>query len=307
MNIMNSNPNNDNRMKKSVLMFLLSGAVIFTACNGGKMTPQEEALKQANDSLRQANAEMHNYYEEMINFITEIDADMQSIKSAENYVIEQHNDTGDITLSAQTRIKEDIELMSLTLNRNRERIAELERRLKSSSSNSAALQRSVELLKAQIAEKDSLIVSLQESLAARDVRIQELDVVVDKLTVKVKDLDVMRKNQQTVIDTQDAALNEVYYVYAYTDQLRENYILTGGGLFSKTEVLKGDFNQDFFVKADKRKLKTIFLESKKVKVCTNHAAGSYELVQDEEGFYSLNILDIDKFWALSPYLVVELK
>ena len=294
-------------MKKSVLMFLLSGAVLFTACNSDKMTAQEEALQHANDSLRQVNAEMQNYYEEMITFITEIDADMQRIKTAENFVIEQQKDTGDITVSTQTRIKEDIELMSRTLDRNRERIAELEKKLKASNANSAALRKTINQLKAQIAEKDSLIVNLQESLAARDVRIKELDVVVENLNTEVKDLNVIRKQQENVIATQDAALNEVYYVYAYTDQLRENNIFTGGGLFSKTQVLKEDFNKDFFQKADKRTLKSIFLESKKVKVCTNHAADSYELVQDGEGFYTLNILDIDKFWSLSPYLVVELK
>lgn len=292
-------------MKKSFVL-MLPVLLMMAACGGSK-TVDKEVLQQENDSLRQANAEIRNYYEEMVESMTEIDADLQAIKMAENFVIEQSSDTGDITESTQSRIKADIELLSKTLNRNRERIADLEKKLKSSSLKSASLAKAIEQYKLQIAEKDSLIVGLQASLAERDVRISELDAAVENLTTQVADLSNIRAEQESVIASQDAALNEVYYVYAYTDALRENNILTGGGLFSKTEVLKGDFNKDYFTKADVRTLKSIFLESKKVKVCTSHPEDSYELVKDEEGFYTLNILDADKFWRTSRYLVVELK
>lgn len=293
-------------MKKSIFILFPLSLMSMVACNNG-ISANEQALQQTNDSLRQANAEIRSYYEEMIGYMSEIDADMQAIKSAENFVIEQSADTGDITVSTQSRIKKDIELMSETLQRNRERIAELEKKLKSSNTQSAALRKSIEQLKTQLAEKDSLIVELQASLAARDVRINELDEAVANLSTKVDDLTNVAQSQANVIASQDVALNEVYYVYAYTEQLRENNILSGGGLFSKTQVLKENFNRDAFVKADMRKLNSIFLESKKVKVCTNHPAESYELVQDNEGFYTLNILNPDSFWSVSRYLVVELK
>mgnify|MGYP003291621071 CR=1 FL=1 len=292
-------------MKKRTLILLPMVVALVVSCNN--ISPQEQALQQANDSLQQVNAEIRNYYEEMIGYITEIDADMQAIKSAENFVIEQSADTGDISVSTQSRIKKDIELMAGTLQRNRERIAELERKLKNSNANSAALRKSIDQLKLQLAEKDSLIVELQTSLAARDVRISELDQAVSNLSTQVTDLTNVTQKQANVIATQDMALNEVYYIYAYTEQLRENNILSGGGLFSKTQVLKDNFNRDVFTKADMRNLATIFLESKKVKVCTNHPADSYELVQDSEGFYTLNILNPDDFWSLTRFLVVELK
>ena len=292
-------------MKKS--LFLVIPALLALVACGGNASKGGSTLQQENDSLRQANAEIRNYYEEIVSYMTEIDADMQAIKAAENFVVEQRNDTGDITASTQSRIKADIELMSNTLQRNRERIAELEKKLNSSYANSSALKKAIEQLKTQIAEKDSLIVGLQESLARRDVRIAELDAAVSNLSTQVADLSDIRAKQENVIASQDAALNEVYYVYAYTDALRENNILTKGGLFSKSEVMKGDFNKDFFTKADKRALQSIFLESKKVKVCTSHPVGSYEIVKDGEGFSTLNILDPDKFWATSRYLVVELK
>lgn len=291
---------------KKIFFLILVVPFLFAACNG-KKSDNDTALQLENDSLRQANAEIRNYYEEIVTYMTEIDADMQAIKNAENFVIEQRNDTGDISASTQSRIKADIELLSQTLQRNRERIAELEKKLNSSLANSSSLKKAIEQYKIQIAEKDSLIVGLQASLAERDVRIDELDVAVNNLSSQVADLSDIRDTQKNIIAAQDTAINEVYYVYAYTDALRENKILTGGGLFSKTEVMKGDFNQDYFTKADRRTLHSIFLESKKVKICTSHPDATYQLVKDGEGFITLNIIDPDKFWATSRYLVVELK
>jgi len=44
-----------------------------------------------------------------------------------------------------------------------------------------------------------------------------------------------------------------------------------------------------------------------VKLVTEHPAGSYELVrQDEDQIASIAILNPDEFWKISKYAVVEL-
>ena len=182
-------------MKKLQLFILPVGILCLASCNHSANSPEMMALQQTNDSLVQANAEMRNGYEEMISFIADIESDMQSIKQAENFVIQQQNETGEMTLSAQERVKRDIELISNTLQRNKERIAELEQRLKNSNSNSAALKKAIDNLNAQIAEKDSMIVNLQSALAARDIRIAELDAAVDTLKGQVTDLTRIRASR----------------------------------------------------------------------------------------------------------------
>ncbi len=293
-------------MKKLQLLTLSAGILFLGACTHNANSPEMIALQQTNDSLLQANAEMRNGYEEMISFIADIETDMQSIKQAENFVIQQQNETGEMTLSTQERVKRDIELISNTLQRNKERIAELEQRLRNSNSNSAALKKAIDNLNAQIAEKDSMIVGLQSALAARDIRIAELDAAVDTLKGQVTDLSRIQNEQSAIIASQDMALNEVRYVYANSNQLREHNIISGGGLFSKTKVMEGDFDVNFFTTADQRTLTTIFLESKKAKILTKHPQGSYELIKDAEGFYTLNITNVGNFWSLSRYLVVEI-
>ena len=148
---------------------------------------------------------------------------------------------------------------------------------------------------------------MKATLLVNEQRIEQLGMQVDSLSTQVVDLTQINREQDAVITSQDAALNEVYYAYAYTEQLRENNILTGGGLFSKTEVMKGDFNHNFFTPADKRNFTSLYLESKKVKLCTSHPTDSYELTKDDEGYYTLRILNPDRFWSTSRYLVVELK
>jgi len=46
------------------------------------------------------------------------------------------------------------------------------------------------------------------------------------------------------------------------------------------------------------------LHSARVKILTNHPAGSYKLT-DDDGGKRLVILSPDKFWSLSNYLVIE--
>ena len=98
-------------------------------------------------------------------------------------------------------------------------------------------------------------------------------------------------------------LNICYYVAASKRELKDHKILETGFL-RKAKLLKGDFDQSFFVTADKRTLSVIALHSDNAKVLTTQPAGSYKIV-DENGQKVLHILDSAKFWILSNYLVIQ--
>lgn len=100
-------------------------------------------------------------------------------------------------------------------------------------------------------------------------------------------------------------MNTIFYIFGTTKELKEQKILSGGGLFKAKEVMKGDFNKDYFTKADLRTLKEIPLEMKKAKILTNHPEGSYSLVKNDKGLLTLVISDPQNFWSLSKYLVVN--
>ena len=188
---------------------------------------------------------------------------------------------------------------------NKEKLARLQSQLKNSKYQSSQLKQTVDRLSAEIESKTAMITSLQEDLAKRDIRIKELDDAVSDLSGKVTDLSQETEEQKNTISTQDKELNTVFYVFGTTKELKEQKILSGGGLFKAKEVMKGDFNKDYFTKADLRTLKEIPLEMKKAKILTNHPEGSYSLVKNDKGLLTLVISDPQNFWSLSKYLVVN--
>ena len=72
-------------------------------------------------------------------------------------------------------------------------------------------------------------------------------------------------------------------------------------------MLKSNFNKDYFTKIDIRQWKEIKLYSRKAEMKTPHPAGSYSLDRDANDQYVLHILDPQKFWSTSKYLVILVK
>ena len=87
-------------------------------------------------------------------------------------------------------------------------------------------------------------------------------------------------------------------------ELKQQKIIETGFL-RKTKVMEGDYTKSYFTKADKRTLNTIALHSKKAQVMSKHPAGSYS-IEEAGGQKVLHILDPNKFWELSNYLVVKI-
>ena len=150
-----------------------------------------------------------------------------------------------------------------------------------------------------------MIVALQEDLEKKNIRIQELDEKVSSLNEDVEDLATTNAAQSEKIEEQDRALNTAYYCFGTAKELKDQKILSGGGLFSKSKVLQSGFNKDYFISVDIREVKEIPLFAGKAKLKSNHPDGSYEFVKDEDGNVTLKITDTKLFWSLGRYLVIE--
>ena len=84
-------------------------------------------------------------------------------------------------------------------------------------------------------------------------------------------------------------------------ELKEQRIIEDG------EVLRSNFNQDYFTKIDIRVDKEIKLYSRYAKMLTDHPSSSYTLMQDANKQYVLRIENPSQFWATSKYLVILVK
>ena len=290
-------------MKKILLSVAVMASMMFTAYNS--KSGDVEKLRQENDSLVQLNAQTKADFDEMLQLMNDVEDGFRQIKEAENYLVVQSSATGEVDMTTRERLKSDMQLVAQTLKDNKEKLAKLQSQLKNSKYQSSQFQKTVERLNAEIESKTAMIVSLQEELAKRDVRIQELDNAVSELAGQVNTLSEETEKQKSTISSQEKEINTVYYVFGTTKELKEQKIISGGGLFKASEVMKGDFNKNYFTKEDLRTFKQVSLESKKAKLLTTHPEGSYTFEKNDKDLLTLVITNPTEFWSLSKYLVIK--
>ena len=288
-------------MKK--LLLACTCATLLVSC--GQNSAEYKKLKAENDSLKIENTKATNEMNEILTTLNDVEADIQSIRDAENYLNLQQQTGGEFSKSNREQIKQNMQLISETLKKNKETISQLEDKLKKSGIQSAALRKTISRLSSELDQKATMIVALQEDLAKKNVRIQELDEMVSSLNEDVENLATTAAAQSEKLGEQDKALNTAYYCFGTAKELKDQKILSGGGLFSKSKVLQSGFNKDYFISVDVREVKEIPLFAAKAKLKSNHPEGSYEFVKDEDGNLTLNITDPKTFWSLGKYLVIE--
>ena len=274
---------------KKVLLVCVCTAML-ASC--GQNSADYKKLKAENDSLRIENTKNTDELNDMLSTLNDIESDFQSIRDAENYL-------------TRDQIKQNMQLISETLKKNKEQISQLEEKLKKSGIQSSALRKTIDRLSSELDQKATMIVALQEDLAKKNVRIQELDEMVSSLNEDVESLATTAAAQSEKLNAQDKALHTAYYCFGTSKELKEQKILSGGGLFSKSKVLQSGFNKDYFISIDIREVKEIPLFASKAKLKSNHPEGSYEFVEDEDGNLTLKINDEKAFWSLGKYLVIE--
>jgi predicted nuclease with TOPRIM domain len=288
-------------MKKVVLVCI--GISMLTACV--QNSSEYKQLQAENDSLKLENTRYASEMNDLLSTLNDIEADIQSIRDAENYLNIQQQGGGELTPNTRQQIRDNMQLIGETLKKNREQLRQLEEKMKNSNIKSAALNKTINRLTSELDQKATMIVALQEDLAKKNIRIQELDQQVASLSEDVEGLSLTASSQAETLKTQDKVLNTAYYCFGTAKELKSQKILTGGGLFSKAKVLQDDFNRDYFISIDIREVSAIPLFAAKASLKSNHPAGSYEFVKDEDKNLTFKIVDAKAFWSLGKYLVIE--
>ncbi len=284
-------------MRKIVSIFAV-GLLFLTACDGGKLKQVESENVQLDDSLRVALANQDS----LLVLLNDITDGMNQIKDLEKIL----GNTNDLTAESQSRkdqIRNDMYSIQQALQERRERLAELEKKLKSSQGYNATLQKTIDNLKAEIATQETTISTLRNDLASAKIQIADLGTKVDSLSTTVASVteEKVKAQEETQNVTND--LNTCYYAIGTKKELKEAKIIETGFL-RKTKLLQADFQQSYFTKADKRTLTVIPTQSKKAKILTNMPSDSY-VIEDEGGIKVIKVTNPERFWSLSNYLVIQ--
>lgn len=285
------------------MIYPIAVLLFFAACNSNSSKMKQ--LQLENDSLVAAATQSQAEFDELLSTLNEVEDGFSQIKDAENYLVVQSQTNTDLNPSTKERLASDMRMIQETLKNNREQIAKLQKQYDNSRYQSAEFKKTIQRLNVEIETKTAMIVSLQEELAKKDVQIAELSQSVSELAGTVDNLTSETQSQQKELSKKEKEMNTAYYVFGTKKELKDEQIISGGGIFESTKVMKGNFNLDYFTKVDIRKIKQIELFAKKAKMLSNMPAGSYSFIKGENDELTLVINDVAKFWSLSKFLVIE--
>ncbi|MBQ4387863.1 MAG: hypothetical protein II822_09710 [Prevotella sp.] len=283
-------------MKKLFAFVLFMTAL--TACNQKGQNATDLLVAQERDSLNRIITQKDNEINDMMGTMNEIEEGFRAISAAEDRVSLARQGEG---ASMKERIAENMQFIQQTMQQNRELISKLRNQLRQSSVKGDQLRRTLDNLTRQMEEKDTQIKSLMAELEAKNVQIGELTEQVTDLQTNVANLSEETTQKSQTISTQDKQLHTAWFVFGTKKELKEQRIIEDG------EVLRSNFNQDYFTKIDIRVDKEIKLYSRSAKLLTAHPASSYRLEQDANKQYVLRIENPSQFWSTSKYLVILVK
>lgn len=275
-------------------------SAFFTSCNSSSEAVDADGnpIPTTRDSLQVALANQDS----LLVLMNDISEGMMQIKSMEN-ILNSTSLNGE-SESRRSQIKSDMLAISQALQERRQRLEELEKKLASSSYNNSLLKKSIQTLKAQIAEQETTIVQLRDQLAQANIQIDILTQSVDSLNTTVADVKEQKEAVEKKNEDLTNEMNTVYYIVGSSKELKDAGILKKGGFLRSAKINPSEFSGDTFIKADKRELRSINLYSKKANVLTAQPKDSYE-IEDINGQKVLVIKDAKRFWNQSPYLVVK--
>ena len=283
-------------MKK--LFILAVGAFAMASCNQEAVKKAEALATQQRDSLEQIIAQKDNEINDMMTTLSDIEEGFREITEAQSRVVLAKQGEGTNT---KQRIKENMQFIQAAMKQNKELINKLKQQVRESSVKGTELKKIIDNLTQQMETKDKQLQKLREELDKKEIHIAELDEKVADLNTNVTNLTADNTQKQQTINTQDKALHTAWFVFGTKKELKEQNILSSG------EVLRSNFNKNYFTKIDIRIDKEIKLYSKSAEILTSHPASSYTLQRDANKQYVLRITNPEAFWATSKYLVILVK
>jgi chromosome segregation ATPase len=280
-------------MKKYIIVLLIP---VFFAC--GRAAKEEAAKLQArNDSLLNITTQKDVAINEFMKSVNEIQGTLDSIKVKENIISQGAQANGEMKRSMKDQIRGDIASIYSLVLKNKQQIESLYSKLRASGMKLAEFEKLVAHLQREISDKDSTLAILRERLTNMDAAYTAANHRIDTLSNVVQSQGQVLNNQTQVINDQTTTLNTGYYILGTSKELNKQKITKGGKLLP-------DFNKSLFTRVDIRNSKEIPLQTKKVKLITNHPPSSYKLIMEGKIVKALEVTDEKAFWSTSKYLVL---
>lgn len=258
------------------------------------------------DSIMQENKVKTQQLDELNNVIATIATGLDSIAIQEHILFTNKGRDG-VLLNRQ-QIAANLKSMSEILARQRQKIQILQDSLatKKSSQGVERLQKVVEFLNQQLAEKDKVIQSLRADLNNSKKDITQLRASLSDMRTRASNAEQKTKVLTTALAKQDEAINECYVKIGTKKQLTAAGLLKGGFL-QKKKVSYENVDKSKFNAVDIRKFREIQLHSSNPKILTPQPSNrSFHFEDSGDGNCTLVITNPTLFWSVSNFLIIQL-
>ena len=241
---------------------------------------------------------MEKDYNNVIEVIDKIENCLKEIRESEKALKVDLSGLEEKEASVQERVLNEVESIKNNILESRNRLVKLESQLKESGRRNASLQKMVSRLEEELKEKTESLMMLQQELEKKNLEMAGMADSISELKGSLAELGKESESRRAELEKLE---NTVWYCVGSASELRESGILTR----SPKRVLVSDFSRDVLVETDLRNLKSLDINSRRAKILTQHPLDSYTLERNENKMMVLTILDAEKFWSISKYLVVQ--
>lgn len=281
-------------MKRSLTILSVALVALMLSSCVEKSKKYQQLLAEK-DAVVLENQNIEKEYNAALGIISDVENNLSAIRDAEGMMmIQNENNTQRDQLNSELiQIKEQMAV-------NRAKLDSLSSVLDKSNKDRSYLRNTIKKLQAQLAEKEATIAQMQEQLAQKDQEIAGLNTQVSNLNENLNVANAKNEEQSRMIADQIVEMNKVYYIGATKRQLKEQGILTS------KYILRNEVPTAAFTQVDKREVREIVFEAKKVKVLSAHPLESYT-IDKKDGQVVINITNPDLFWSVTKYLVAITK
>jgi uncharacterized coiled-coil protein SlyX len=290
------------------LIALASAVLLLTSCNHDEIARANHQKDSLTAVLQERNSDLQERETSINDFIAsfnEIERNLDSVAKKQQIIYLQADKArGDMKSSQKDRINSQITAINNLMSENRQSIAELTRKLKSSSKTNNKLKETIKTLNDQLAQKDTELAALNERLNSLNMEVAQLKTAVDTLNTHFT-------SKSKTIAENTIAMHTAYYVVGRSkDLVAAKLIDKSGGLLGigRTHRLSANFDNTKFTRIDYTQVGAIPVNSNHVRIITTHPSDSYRLDTDAKNkklVKSIVITNPEKFWSASKYLVVE--
>jgi len=283
-----------------ILLLIAAGVayILYSREHKKLLTMMEEQKVSLTDKITARDSVIS----EWIMTFDDIEKNISLIKEKQK-IISLNSSNGEISADKRQKVLEDIKYINTLLEQNKKKIASLTAQLKKSGGTIKALQDKITGLEAAMKQNEAEISELKTALIDKEFEVEQLNTQMSVLN------DTLAKKDE-VISTQTNELNKAFYAIGTFKELKEKGLITKEGGFiglGKTKSLTGNIPENVFTRIDITQAKFILVDAKSAKLISDHPAGSFEYVRDEnKRIKTIEIKDPAEFWKVSRYAVVEI-